>query len=179
MSDDRKRLALGFTLRFTLLLAATWHASAIGQHAHVHGSATLQVAVEGRALTLTFLSPLDGLLGFERAPRTAKEKAAAADLMARLRKPEAWFVPTQAASCKLASTRISAPVLEAGATAADGHAELSAEYTYRCEHPEALHGLEVKLFDSFRRLRRVQAEVAGPKGQSAATLTPARRQLSW
>ena len=43
---------------------------------HVHGVASLQVAVDGNTLTLNLESPLDNVLGFEHAPRSEKQKAA-------------------------------------------------------------------------------------------------------
>ena len=42
--------------------------------AHVHGVATLQIAVDDKTVTLDFSSPLDNLLGFEHVPRDAKQK---------------------------------------------------------------------------------------------------------
>ena len=35
------------------------------------------------------------------------------------------------------------------------------------------------LFDTFKRLNRVEAQVAGPKGQSALKLTARARQIRW
>ena len=125
------------------------------QHAHVHGLAKLQVAVDGPTLTLVLSSPLDNLLGFEHAPRTAKEKAAAADLTARLGKPETLLVPSPAAGCTVASAKVDAPTLEGhsaaksaarGTTAAPAHSEkaghdhgehsdVTAEYVFRCQRP--------------------------------------------
>jgi hypothetical protein len=196
--------------RFALLLALLMPqaGAAAEQRAHVHGIATLQVAVDGPTLTLNLSSPLDNLLGFEHAPRTTKEKAAATDLTTRLRQPDTLLVPTQAAGCAVASAKIDAPILEERPTASaqrapgkgtataakaaagqtkrdrghgddDEHAELSAEYVFRCRRPEALHGLDAKLFESFLRVRQIDVQVVGPKGQSAAKLTPAQRQVSW
>src|SRR5437879_845104 len=56
------------------------------QHAHVHGIASLQLAVDGNTLTLDLSSPLDNLLGFEHVPRTDKQKAAVHNMAERLRK---------------------------------------------------------------------------------------------
>jgi hypothetical protein len=35
------------------------------------------------------------------------------------------------------------------------------------------------LFDYFKRLQRVEAQVVGPQGQSAARLTSRARQIRW
>jgi len=166
---------------------------------HVHGQAELEVAVSGDTLVLGLNSPLDSLLGFERAPRTAAQKAAAENLLLQLRKPETLFVPSAAAQCVTVSAVIDAPVLgavrkdgggqaaKAPAAAAKshshgekhGHAELNAEFTFKCGRSDQLRGLEVRLFDSFKRLRRVDVKVTAPGGQSSARLTPARRTIAW
>jgi hypothetical protein len=57
-----------FALCLTPLLA---HA---GGKAHVHGVATLDIAVEARKITVQLESPLDNLLGYERTPRTDAER---------------------------------------------------------------------------------------------------------
>lgn len=173
--------------------------SAVAQ-AHVHGQAELEVAVSGGTLVLGLHSPLDSLLGFERAPRTAAQKAAVDNLLLQFRKPEALFVPSAAAQCVPASSVIDAPVLgvvrqaagtpeskgpaaaakaAAGHGAKDGHAELKAEFTFKCERADQLRGLEASLFDQFKNLRRLDVRIIGPRGQSSARLTPSRRSLTW
>lgn len=179
----RRLLAAGpVALSMTMLAQPAMAASG-----HVHGQAELEVAVEGIHLTVTLRSPLDSLLGFERAPRTAGQKAAAETLLQRLRDPAALFKPSVAAQCVPASTEIDAPVLgvtpagTSGAKSADkdAHAELVSTMRYRCEQAGQLRGLEVTLFEQYRRLHRIEARIVGPRGQSSARLTPARRTLSW
>ena len=175
-------------------------AAAQGDHAHVHGIGTLQVAVEGERLTLEFASPLDNLVGFERAPRTDKEKAAVRQMLDRLQKPEDLIVPSPEARCTRTSVKVDAPVLDAqraadasaskaGAPAAKDkekragksekseHAGLEAHVVFRCEQPQNLKGLRVALFDAFPKLRRVDAQVAGAKKQTALKLTTRSRNL--
>ncbi len=61
----------------------------------------------------------------------------------------------------------------------DDHAELEATWNFRCALPQALQGLDVRLFQVFPGLRRVDAAMAGPKGQSSARLSPASTRLKW
>lgn len=162
----------------TLLFACASLAHA-GQ-AHVHGVAALDVAIEGERLTLEFSSPLDNLVGFERAPRSDKEKARVAQVLERLRKPEALFVPSAAARCKAGPVKIDAPVLDAAAKAPkDEHASLAVAVEFRCEQPEKLSGLRVTLFDAFPNVKRIDAQVASARKQTAARLTSENRTLSW
>jgi len=60
-----------------------------------------------------------------------------------------------------------------------GHADLDGEFSWQCAQPEFLHSLRVDLFLAFPRLHRMQVEVAGPKGQSATTLTESHRTVQW
>jgi hypothetical protein len=176
-------------LAVAALIGATLpHAPARAAAAHAHGTAELDVAVDGPTVTLQLRSPLDSLLGFERAPRNDAERERVR-VMARALREGNPFVPTAAAHCRLDQVTLASPVLApdllgdrgsgAAGAAAGEHAELEAGYVYRCEDPAALRGVDVMLFDHFKRLQRVDARVAGPKGQSAAKLSWRARQLRW
>jgi len=152
--------------------------------AHEHGVLKLDVVIEGNTLSVALESPLDSFLGFERAPRTAAERQAGADLLARLRSPDKGaplFTADAAARCTLSKALVRAAVLETATQAAAkaghaGHADLDADYTYTCAEPGQLKSLELGLFDTFGRLKRIDVQVAGPQGQFKLTLTrPARR----
>lgn len=162
------------TAALLALLSATAGAA---QKAHEHGVMKLDVAVEGDRLSLSMEAPLDNFLGFERAPRTDAERKAAADVLARLRAPAGLFTADAAAQCTLATAEVQAPVLEPGAKPGkdDGHADLDASYEFKCAQPQQLRTLDVGLFDAWRRIQRIEVQVAGPKGQSKVTLRrPAR-----
>ena len=157
-------------------------------HAHVHGAAKLEAAVEGGRIDLHLESPLEALLGFERAPRTDKERAAVARMHQSLRQAEKLFAPTAAAGCKLVSVQVAAPVLESGHPEHHHkgkpdeqveHADLDADYRFSCAQPDKLTGMEVRLVEAFPGMRRIDAQVVGGKGQSAARLTARMRFLSW
>lgn len=163
-----------------LLLVLPFVAEAAKVGAHVHGEADLIIAVDGNQLQLELTSPLDSLLGFEHASRTEKQRKAAQALRERFARPETLFAPSAAARCTAAPAQLKAPVLDAAAgNKADGHAELEASIVFRCEAPDALKEVDVRLFDAFAPLHRVKAQVAGPRGQRGATLTPKRRVVSW
>lgn len=156
--------------------------------AHSHGVAALTVAIYGGTITVTIDAPLDSLVGFERAPKTDAERARVREMAQRLRSGDA-FVPTPAARCKLAKADLASAVLapellgnSGAAPASEGggaHADVAATVAYRCEDVSALREIDVRLFDRFKRLRRIDARLAGPKGQSAHRLTPGARHLRW
>jgi len=173
--------ALSLALTLTLIALGLAACPAWAGKAHEHGVMKLDVAIEGNTLSVALESPLDSVLAFERAPRTAAERQAAAELLARLRRPDQGaplFIADAAAKCTLGKALVRAPVLDTAGQAAveDGHGDLDADYTYTCAVPGQLKSLDLGLFDAFRRLKRIDVQVAGPQGQSRLTLTrPARR----
>lgn len=160
----------------TLVLLAT-AASAWAGKAHEHGTARLDVALEGSTLTLALETPLDGLLGFERAPRSDAERRAADAAIAKLRAADALFSIDPAAQCKAASVELRSAALKLGGAAAatdDGHADLDGEFTFRCQSAPAF--IDARLFAAFPRLARIDVQLAAAKGQRKLVLRrPAQR----
>ena len=190
------------TVRIACAVAFAWAltAPALAADAHVHGVASLQIALDGNRLSVDFSSPLDNLVGFEHAPRTDRQKAAVRQMAERLNAPELWFVPNPEAGCKRTAVNLESAVLDrallSGAGAerkpstakpdarkdtkshAGEHSALSAGIVFTCDRPRALSGLELKLFDAFPKLKRIDAQVAVTNKQKAAKLTPRARHLA-
>jgi hypothetical protein len=147
-------------------------------HAHEHGVVRLSIAVEGDRLTIGLDAPLDSLLGFERAPRSDAEKKAASEVLGKLSEPAGLFKPTAEAGCKPMDSAVDAPVLQSGTSARGGHADLQGSYVFQCTAPDRLKALQVDLFDAFKRIRRIDVQVAGPRGQSRSVLRPGTRSVA-
>ncbi|MFT3803883.1 MAG: DUF2796 domain-containing protein [Burkholderiaceae bacterium] len=113
----------------TLALCA--QPAAAQQHAHTHGRMALDVAIDARSITLAIEAPLDGFLGFERAPRTDAERGRVADMLARLKAADRLFRPDPAAKCGLTKVGIDSPVL--------GPDDAGGEHQEHQEHQEE-HG---------------------------------------
>lgn len=172
-------------------------ASAHEPTAHVHGRATLEVAIEGGSVQISLDSPLDSLLGFERAPRTEKERQSVREMSRKLRQSDHAFVFSPQSQCRLDSVQLESAVIEQSLLAAgsdsnavkdrdkssvnspDVHSELSATWHFQCAAPESLQGVKVSLFQYFPSLKRIDAAVIGPKGQSRTRLSPKSNQLKW
>lgn len=165
--------------RLLLLCAAlALPAGALAHKAHEHGIAKLDVGFDRGRLTVTLDTPLDNLVGFERAPRTDAERKATDAAVATLRDAGAMFRVDPAAQCTPRPVEITSAPLKLGTggqQAAEGHADLEAVYEFDC--PGAVPGfVEVGLFDAFRRMSRIDVQSATPKGQRKATLKrPAKR----
>jgi Protein of unknown function (DUF2796) len=161
-----------------LLILQTASTASRAAPAHEHGVITMDVALDGPVLSVALAMPLDTLLGFERAPRTAAERQAATAALARLRDGGVLFIPAAAAQCTLQSAEVSAPVLEAaGQAPAGAHADLDAEYRFQCAQPARLASLDVRLFDALRRIERIEVQAALPAGQRKARLSRSQTVL--
>lgn len=159
------------------------NATAAPGESHVHGEAQVDISLDGPVLEVALKSPLESLVGFEHAPRTKAQQRAMRDMTQAFRQPEKLFAPTAGAQCKAEPAAVSVPALkDAGHTHAadkDTHAELETTITFRCLVPTALRSIEFKLFGVFPRMQRIAVQFVGPKGQTAATLTPTRQSFSW
>ncbi|MBL8394476.1 MAG: DUF2796 domain-containing protein [Candidatus Accumulibacter sp.] len=146
-----KRLAL-----LCCLVTGALSSSAIAGNpaAHIHGTASLQLASDGNTLTLQLDTPLEKLLGFERAPHSEKQKQA-------VRAMAEVLTPSPAARCTPMSVEFASPVRQAvPLPAGDRHADLAGNFLFRCASPAALRDIEVGLFQTFPKLYRVDVQVA-------------------
>lgn len=176
------------------IAAALQAGTAAAAQPHAHGAARMDVAIEGSRLTLALESPLDDLVGFERAPRNDKERARIRTVARTLRDVQRHVVPDADAGCRAEATTLasdaidpalladeSAPPSPAGPAAAagagDGHADLVVEYRFRCEAIERLGTIDVRLFDAFPGIKRIDVQVAGGKRQRSLRLTPKTRAI--
>jgi hypothetical protein len=171
------------------------HAETINQQLapHLHGTATLQVAVDQQNLTLLFSGPLDNLLGFEHKARNQAEVAQVQNMIKQFYKTN-LFLPSKAAQCKLQTVNLESVVIKKkvikkkpppesttqhGHEEDAGHADLDAELFYQCNHIKNLRDLQVNLFKAFPNLHQLNLEIVSERGQSAAKLTPNNNQAFW
>jgi hypothetical protein len=161
------------------------HGFAHAGKAHVHGNADMQVVVEGKTIEIELQSPMESLVGFEHAPRNDKQRKAIQAMEERFRSPAALFVPTAEAKCSADPVEVVLPFKSASEHGKhekhgkDVHSELKATVRFQCENPSALKGMEVKLFEVFSKLHRVDVQTVSSSGQTAARLTPKQHNLQW
>ncbi len=201
------RRIVGKALVATALAFPVWvHA---GQNAHTHGRITLDAAIDTEAVTLQIEAPLDSFLGFERAPKSPAEKARVAEMVASLRAADSLFKIDPAGGCTLAQVRLVSKVLnlddtkQAGAASSspssqkppgahpplvhtgaahsekEGHAEIAMSVVYSCTSAGATRYVGTTLFDTFKRLHAIDAQVASAGGQFKRILTAQSPRLSW
>lgn len=153
---------------------------------HQHGVVSLEVTLEARTLTLNVEAPLDSLVGFEHRPRTSAQREAGDAALKRMNDGATLFKPDPAAMCSLGKSSVNADALQpadAGAGAGAGakkeaeHADLDASYEFTCQQPDKLTNVQIGLFDSFQRIKRIDVQLALPKGQSKQSLKRGQNSL--
>ena len=156
--------------------------------AHQHGIAELNLVVEGEVLLLELTTPADNLLGFEHRARSAADKDKLSRTLALLRRGTPLFRPTAAAACELQLAEIDSPLVEGDAQEdhehaheekeeGGGHSEFQLGYRFHCQHPEALTGVEVRLWEHFAGFERIHGQLIGPRGQQRFELGPDQRRI--
>ena len=165
--------------KICLLLTGCACAAHVASQAHVHGVARLDIAVDANQITLQLESPLDNLLGFERAPRTDAERRQTDALLARLRTADTMFRIDPAAGCTLARVTLTSAALKLGdaAPGEEGHADLDADVNFNCTDAAKARSIDVALFDVAARLQRLEVQVATPQGQFRRDLARPDRRI--
>lgn len=144
------------SLAASLVFSLTGVSQAHEHAAHVHGTADLDVAVDGRTVTLSFTSPGDNIFGFEHAATNAAESAVVAHAIAALRDPANLF--RLDGNCKLASRSLNLPDL--GKTE---HSDVSGEFSYFCT--ELPGQIDLPIWAMFPRMHTLTVDIAAPSGQ--------------
>ena len=169
------RSAMGLWLLLAAPLGALAHGSA-----HEHGVAKLDIAVDAKQIVVQFESPLDNLVGFERAPRTDAERQRADEAVARLKDGDKLFQFDPAAGCKLMRTNLDSPPLGLGSNsppAKGDHADLFGSWEFSCADAAKAAYVDVGLF-AFKQLKRVQVQLALPKTQAKSELKRPKARIA-
>jgi hypothetical protein len=170
------------------------------QHgAHVHGSAKLNIALEGNQLTVELISPAVNIVGFEYAPANDQQEKAVADATTVLGDGSKVFGFPSEAGCQPAKADVETEMFaeeheheeehakEEGhaekahsgeETETETHAEFHVTYAFVCTDAGRLDHIDVLLFETFPGTKNVDAQVIGPKGQTAVELNPDSPRLS-
>lgn len=143
-------------------------------HAHEHGVATLNVAVEGQRLSIEFDSPAVNVVGFEHAPRSEAERAAAKQAEGLLRDADKAFELTGAAQCHAIESKLSAPEWHEG----HDHADYEASYEFTCLEPAALTQLIVRFLGDLVPGTKLRVQLITPSRQTSTELSGKNNILS-
>ena len=139
------------------------------QGAHVHGTTTVDIGLDGTVLQVALDAPAINMLGFEHPPHDDQQGKQVAEVLAAMRDPGPWLIPAVAASCVLTHGSVQANGLDASATT-QGHADIDARYDYRCAHPDRLDHIDVHLSDRYPATHRLMVNIVLPQKQDRQEL---------
>jgi len=187
----RRPLALALAALFAAPLAAQQ------QHAHVHGLAHADIAVDGGKVEITLRATAYDLVGFERAARDEAEVAAINAARALMLDHARLWRFNVAAGCVA-----EAPVLEVPAATGSGHGhddhghddhahghdghdhdhgghvDWLARYRFDCARPDALRAIDVALFEAVPALQTLKVQLIDGAGARALELTPVQARIA-
>jgi len=141
---------------------------------HEHGSATLDIALQGTTLDIALHSPAINVIGFEHEPRSSEEKAALAQANRVFGSPQALFLMPVSAAC--ASTGVTLTPITYEHDGDDDkpgapHADYDVRYRFHCAHSNQLGWIEVRLFELMKGMRKITASVVTETLQTQFELT--------
>ncbi|HRD73627.1 MAG TPA: DUF2796 domain-containing protein, partial [Aquimonas sp.] len=108
--------------------------------AHVHGASQLNIAFDGKRLSLQWHGALHNFVGFEHAPETSEETSALNAVHADLLHSAGLVLPASA-KCEQATVQVTVPHVTT-APAEDAPANVLAEWQFDCANPEAISSLD-------------------------------------
>jgi hypothetical protein len=149
-------------LSLALLAAAACAQQA--QKAHVHGAASLDLAIEGAAVTALFEAPAEALMGFEHAARTPAEIKKRGEALAKLKAGFGAMVLFPAAA-RCVWKPVKAEVHVHGA-----HADVEAEFTAACPGPLNRGGIAFAFSKVFPGIQEVKVQLIGAGRQTGAVI---------
>jgi Protein of unknown function (DUF2796) len=136
------------------------------QHgAHVHGTAKLDIAIEGRTATVEFASPAESIVGFEHQAKTAadqQKQAKALDLLKNKIGGMVIFEP--ALGCRWSPTNLDIVRQD------QEHAEVHGVFAVTCDSPLAGSRVRFAFTKEFPTLRTVNVQLVAATQQVGATI---------
>ncbi len=155
-----------------LILLAAGPASAQGSKAHMHGLATVSVAIDKNLLLIGAEIPAEALFGFERRPKTEAEKKTVEDVTKTLKdRVEELFVLPADLGCKVTNVMLKNSLAE------DEHADVDVDYTFSCEKTAAGSSLKLGLLKAFPKIKKVKIQILSDATQSGRDVASAEDQV--
>ena len=188
------------TITASAAMALAGSPSGHRQHGvHVHGTAQLNLALEGRRLHLELRSPAANILGFEHDPVSDTDHATLDSAIAFLRQGDRLFGFPPGAGCRLHEAAVESPLIEDDpaerhhhASTHDPdpatephrrrdatHADIAAAYYFECADPDGLTRIDVGLLQAFPAMQRLQVQFVTGDTQGSADLSRSKPVLNF
>lgn len=177
---------------FALLLSLFLLAKAHSEAAHIHGLATLTLALEGNSLEIEFESPAANLVGFEHKATSVKEKRALHIAESTLKSPAELFL-FSGVNCQLKEAEVDISAVEEKGHDDHGHhhehhhsshddhkshSEIKAHYHFSCNQAKQLESVSTALFSQFPGIENINAMWVTDTVQGSKILAPNSAEFS-
>jgi len=160
---------------------------------HEHGVGRLNIAIEGKRISMELEVPGADIVGFEHEASTKEQKAAVKKAKSTLEGVLNVFKLPAEAKCKLAEAKVKIEAEdhdhdEAGDKSQASHDEkeegghhsqFHATYAIDCAAPEKVTGIDFKYFGLFPEARKLDINLATEKGQSHYEVPREQPQLKF
>jgi hypothetical protein len=151
---------------------------------HEHGVGRLNIAIEGKRVSMELEVPGADIVGFEHKASTEEQKAAVSKAIATLKGALRIFELPAEAKCELAEAKVEIGAEDHDHDAAghekaehegkeeEGHhSEFHATYAIGCTAPEKLTGIAFRYFELFAGARKLDINIVTEKGQNHYEVT--------
>ncbi|MFA5678066.1 MAG: DUF2796 domain-containing protein [Pseudomonas sp.] len=184
-----RRITFAVGLLGAISVTAQTHDHDHGHHqhnapAHQHGLGHLDLVLEDELLLLELQIPAEDLLGFEHAPRTTEQRAQVQALRDTLQQPELLFRLPAAARCDLETMELHSSLFTQADTQEESdhhtlaeHADIRAQYQFRCTAVAHLQHLDIVLFGQFPGSETLQLQAITPRGQYGDELNATHNRI--
>jgi hypothetical protein len=144
---------------FTVALSA----SLVNAVPHTHGVGKLEIGQQGNIVKVTFVLPMESLVGFEHTPKTSAQKQAVEKLQENLSKENALMQFSSSAQCKKTA-------LQYNASSGKGHADAIVEIQFQCQNSGSLGKIDFDVFKQYPKLRQLDVQWVNQKEQRKIVL---------
>ena len=129
--------------------------------AHVHGYATLNIAVDHDNLVFELESPAMNIVGFEYLPSSVSEKQAVSNAIAALKVSTTFLTIPKSASCKHKQSVVKSSMEEHAEDSkqSSAHSEFEVLWSYHCDNPDALDRINVDFFDAYPHMETLVVNI--------------------
>lgn len=185
-----RTLTMRKSIPFLLMLGSLCTPAIAQQSAHVHGVASMNLAIDEKEIQIEFVSPADGIVGFEYEPSNTSEHQAVKDAITLLRNPETLFSLPRYAECDLHEVEVERHAegehdehghnndhdehgyddhahLESDMSGS--HSEFHAHYHFDC-NGSPISEIELTLFKNWPKIETLEVQALTPNGQTGGNI---------
>lgn len=147
-----------------LCSAALYGQKGHSHKAHVHGAASLDLAVDGSTVTAIFESPAEAVMGFEHAARTPAEIKKRDEALASLKARFGEMVALPAAAqCVWKAGKADVHI-------SGSHADVKGEFTAACKGPLESGEIAFGFNKVFPQIHELKVQLIGAGRQTGAVI---------